>query len=196
MGSQIYSNIIQVFTLFMKAIFSQVRHPSHPGRGHASPTCHMTQFEQSDWLRSENFVNIMIEYCSIAHNIEQSCSYLVQLLTFVGAWTLLIMDVYFLGSCSTLKIMHTHSTTHDIHQILFILDVAINLCKNMITVDIGISLHILLDYLALWYYMNTPWLVLEFWSITALQSTILCVSCPNLVQLMMLVGASTLLMMM
>ena len=62
MCSQIYSNIIQVFTLFMKAIFSQVRHPSHPGRGHASPTCHMTQFEQSDWLRSENFINIMIEW--------------------------------------------------------------------------------------------------------------------------------------
>ena len=61
MCNQIYSNIIQVFTLFMKAIFSQVRHPSHPGRGHASPTCHMTQFEQSDWLRSENFTNIMME---------------------------------------------------------------------------------------------------------------------------------------
>ena len=61
MCSQIYSNIIQVFTLFMKAIFSQVRHPSHSGRGHASPTCHMTQFEQSDWLRSKNFINIMIE---------------------------------------------------------------------------------------------------------------------------------------
>ena len=56
------SNIIQVFTLFMKAIFSQVRHPSHPGRGHASLTCHMTQFERSDWLRSENFTNIMTEY--------------------------------------------------------------------------------------------------------------------------------------
>ena len=62
MCSQIYNNIIQVFTLFMKAIFSQVRHPSHPGWGHASPTCHMTQFEQSDCLRSENFINIMIEY--------------------------------------------------------------------------------------------------------------------------------------
>ena len=56
------SNIIQVFTLFMKAIFSRVRHPSHPGRGHGSLTCHMTQFERSDWLRSESFINIMIEY--------------------------------------------------------------------------------------------------------------------------------------
>ena len=56
------SNIIQVFTLFMKAIFSRVRHPSHPGQGHVSLTCHMTQFERSDWLRSENFTNIMIEY--------------------------------------------------------------------------------------------------------------------------------------
>ena len=62
MCSQIYSNIIQVFIRFMKAIYSQVRHPSHPGGGHASRTCHMTQFEQSDWLRSENFINIMIEY--------------------------------------------------------------------------------------------------------------------------------------
>ena len=48
--------------LFMKAIFSRVRHPSHPGRGHGSLTCHMTKFEQSDWLRSENFINIMIKY--------------------------------------------------------------------------------------------------------------------------------------
>ena len=46
----------------MKAIFSRVRHPSHPGRGHGSLTCYMTQFERSDWLRSENFTNIMIEY--------------------------------------------------------------------------------------------------------------------------------------
>ena len=57
-----YSNIIQVFAIFMKAIFSQVRHPSHPGLGNGSLTCHMTQFERSDWLRSENFINIMIEY--------------------------------------------------------------------------------------------------------------------------------------
>ena len=49
----------------MKAIFSRVRHPSHPGRGHGSLTCHMTQFERSDWLRSENFTNIMIEYLSL-----------------------------------------------------------------------------------------------------------------------------------
>ena len=45
----------------MKAIFSRVRHPSHPGRGHGSLTCHMTHLERSDWLRSENFTNIMIE---------------------------------------------------------------------------------------------------------------------------------------
>ena len=48
----------------MKAIFSRVRHPSHPGRGHGSLTCHMTQFERSDWLRSANFTNIMIESLS------------------------------------------------------------------------------------------------------------------------------------
>ena len=46
----------------MRAIFSRVRHPSHPGRGHGSLTCHMTQFERSDWLRSENFTNTMMEY--------------------------------------------------------------------------------------------------------------------------------------
>ena len=46
----------------MKAISSRVSHPSHPGRGHGSLTCHMTQFERSDWLRSENFINIMIKY--------------------------------------------------------------------------------------------------------------------------------------
>ena len=46
----------------MKAIFSRVRHPSHPGRGHGSLTCLMTQVERSDWLRSENFINIMMEY--------------------------------------------------------------------------------------------------------------------------------------
>ena len=67
MCSQIYSNVIHVFTLFMKAVFSQVRHPSHPGRGHASPNCHMTEFEQSDWLRSENFINIMIEWVITPH---------------------------------------------------------------------------------------------------------------------------------
>ena len=55
--------ILSKFLYFlMKAIFSRVRHPSHPGRGHGSLTCHMTQFERSDWLRSENFINIMIEY--------------------------------------------------------------------------------------------------------------------------------------
>ena len=45
----------------MKATFSQVRHPSHPGHGCGSLTCHMTHFEQSDWLRSPNLTNIMIE---------------------------------------------------------------------------------------------------------------------------------------
>ena len=48
----------------MTAIFSRVRHPSHPGRGHGSLTCHMTQLERSDWLMSENFTNIMIELVS------------------------------------------------------------------------------------------------------------------------------------
>ena len=57
------------FTHFMKATFSQVRHPSHPGRGCGSLTCHMTHFEQSDWLRSPNLTNIMIEYVIIIFTI-------------------------------------------------------------------------------------------------------------------------------
>ena len=62
-SNQISSGIIFFFfTHFMKATFSQVRHPSHPGHGCGSLTCHMTHFEQSDWLRSPNLTNIMIEY--------------------------------------------------------------------------------------------------------------------------------------
>ena len=61
------SNIQQyhpsVYT-FYESHFSWVRHPSYPGQGHGLLTCHMTQFERSDWLRSENFTNIMIEYSS------------------------------------------------------------------------------------------------------------------------------------
>ena len=49
------------FYTFYESHFSRVRHPSHPGRGHGSLTCHMTQFGRSDWLRSENFINIMKE---------------------------------------------------------------------------------------------------------------------------------------
>ena len=62
------SNIQQwysCFYTFYESHFSRIRHPSHPGRGHGSLTCHMTQFERSDWLRSENYVNIMKEYCFI-----------------------------------------------------------------------------------------------------------------------------------
>ena len=64
----------------MKAILSRVRHPSHPGRGHGSLTCHMTQFERSDWLRSENFTNIMIEYHidSTIHGSFQNDNYWYQ----------------------------------------------------------------------------------------------------------------------
>ena len=50
------------FYTFYERHFSQVRHLSHPGWGHGSLTCHMTQFERSDWLRSYNFINIMIEW--------------------------------------------------------------------------------------------------------------------------------------
>ena len=61
------SNVLQYypsFYAFYESHFSQVRHPSHPGRGHGSLTCHMTQYVRSDWLRSEHFINIMIE-CQI-----------------------------------------------------------------------------------------------------------------------------------
>ena len=56
------SNIEQYYPSFYtvyESHFSRVRHPSHPGRGLGSLTCHMTQFERSDWLRSENFTKIM-----------------------------------------------------------------------------------------------------------------------------------------
>ena len=49
------------FYISYKNYFSRVRHLSHPGRGHGSLTCDMTQVERSDWLRSENFINIMIQ---------------------------------------------------------------------------------------------------------------------------------------
>ena len=57
-----YTAILSKFLHFYENHFSLVRHPSHPGRGHGSLTCHMTQFEGSDWLRSANFINIMVEY--------------------------------------------------------------------------------------------------------------------------------------
>ena len=66
------SNIQQYypsFYTFYENHFSRVRHPSHPGQGHGSLTCHMTQFERSDWLRSENFTNIMIELHTDHHDI-------------------------------------------------------------------------------------------------------------------------------
>ena len=49
------------FYTFYESHFYRVRHPSHPGRGHGSLTCHITQCERSDRLRSENFINIIIE---------------------------------------------------------------------------------------------------------------------------------------
>ena len=76
------SNIIQVFTLFMKAIFSRVRHPSHPGRGHGSLTCHMTQFERSDWLRSANFTNIIIELLTHWGRVRHIC---ISKITIIGS---------------------------------------------------------------------------------------------------------------
>ena len=61
MQSNIYQYHPSFYTFYENHIY-RVRHPSHPGRGHGSLTCHMTQFERSDWLRAENFINIMIEY--------------------------------------------------------------------------------------------------------------------------------------
>ena len=46
-------------------------HPT-PGRGHGSLTCHMTQFERSDWLRSENFTNIMIVGAALAGRLDST----------------------------------------------------------------------------------------------------------------------------
>ena len=68
------------FYTFYESYFSRVRHPSHPGQGHGSLTCHMTQLERSDWLRSENLINIMIEYVInyrfIKKTIKLSCGVL------------------------------------------------------------------------------------------------------------------------
>ena len=60
-----YTAILSKFSYFLWKPFSRVRHQSHPGRGHGSLNCDMTQFERSDWLRSENFINIMIECAPI-----------------------------------------------------------------------------------------------------------------------------------
>ena len=57
-----YTAILFKFYTFYESYFSRVRHPSNPGRGYGSLTCHMTQFERSDWLRSANFINIMIKF--------------------------------------------------------------------------------------------------------------------------------------
>ena len=64
--NEISCNIMQNLIPFMKAILSQVSHPSHLGQGQGSLTCHMTPFEQSDWMRSADFINIMIECISNA----------------------------------------------------------------------------------------------------------------------------------
>ena len=46
---------------FYDSYFSRVRHTSHPGQGHGSLTCHMSQFERCGWLLSANFITIMIK---------------------------------------------------------------------------------------------------------------------------------------
>ena len=53
-----YAIILSFFYTFYESYISRVRHPSHPGRGHGSPTCHMTQYERSDWLKSADFLSI------------------------------------------------------------------------------------------------------------------------------------------
>ena len=58
---KIYRNIIQLSNFLWKAIFFRVRHSFHPGGGHISLTCHIIEFVRSDWLRSANLINIMIE---------------------------------------------------------------------------------------------------------------------------------------
>ena len=55
-----------IFYTFYESYFSRVRHPSHSGRRDESLTCHMTQFERSDWLRLASFINLIIEFLSDA----------------------------------------------------------------------------------------------------------------------------------
>ena len=67
-----YATILSEFLHFYENYFSRVRHASHPGRGHGFLTCHMTQFPRSDWLRSANFTNIMIEYDIAVQDADHS----------------------------------------------------------------------------------------------------------------------------
>ena len=50
------------FYTFYESHFIPRQTPVPPRSGTRSLTCHMTQFERSDWLRSEHLTNIMIEY--------------------------------------------------------------------------------------------------------------------------------------
>ena len=61
MVSRTKFNIQWYCPFFIKA-FTQVRHSSHPGHGNGYLACHMTQFVQSERLRSENFINIMKKF--------------------------------------------------------------------------------------------------------------------------------------
>ena len=55
-----YGAISSFYTLY-ESYFSRFRHWSHLNRRHGSLTCHMTQFERFNWLRSANIINVMIE---------------------------------------------------------------------------------------------------------------------------------------
>ena len=56
-----YTLILSFFSHFCATIFPG-QTPVQPGRGHGSLICHMTLFERYVWMRSENSINIMIEY--------------------------------------------------------------------------------------------------------------------------------------
>ena len=51
----------KVLYFFYESCCSRVRHPPQPGCWQGSLTWHMNHFEQSDWPKWSNFINIVIE---------------------------------------------------------------------------------------------------------------------------------------
>ena len=61
-----FGNVIKYLLMLSKILYFlwksfRLRLSSNPGHRHGYLTCHMTQLEQSDWLRSTNLINIMID---------------------------------------------------------------------------------------------------------------------------------------
>ena len=59
-----YTAILCMFLHILWQLFFPGQTLVRPSRGHGSLTCHMIQFERSDWLRSANFIN-SIKYVTL-----------------------------------------------------------------------------------------------------------------------------------